>query len=222
MVIKKRGRKGGREGGRERGGRKRSSFLTASKLLLLLSLSIHVQYRCACLDGGLGARYVKAWLQRNEGDAREKKHRGKEGGRGRDVRSYTQRGIFLTSSVSLLSSYSMSSIYIGDHVLYLPLRRGDVTVHDERIVHGSGKSDTKLGGNHGQGEACTEYGQKGRNQCVTTEAAFFMLHGHTHSPLFTDGNTSTVNPRKTYVIAFRSKVRTDIPCPPSLPCCPPF
>ncbi|GAB5034023.1 phytanoyl dioxygenase [Nannochloropsis oceanica] len=45
----------------------------------------------------------------------------------------------------------------GDHVLYLPLRRGDVTVHDERIVHGS------------------------------------------------DGNTSTVNPRKTYVIAFRSK-----------------
>ena len=25
----------------------------------------------------------------------------------------------------------------GDRVLYLPLRRGDVTVHDERIVHGS-------------------------------------------------------------------------------------
>lgn len=45
----------------------------------------------------------------------------------------------------------------GDKVLYLPLRRGDVTVHDERVVHGS------------------------------------------------DGNTSTVDPRKTYVIAFRSK-----------------
>ena len=26
----------------------------------------------------------------------------------------------------------------GDKVLYLPLRRGDVTVHDERVVHGSG------------------------------------------------------------------------------------
>jgi ectoine hydroxylase-related dioxygenase (phytanoyl-CoA dioxygenase family) len=50
-------------------------------------------------------------------------------------------------------------VHAGERVVYVPVRRGDVTVHDERIVHGS------------------------------------------------DGNTSTTCPRKTYVLAYRPKVR---------------
>ena len=113
-------------------------------------------------------------------EQRKEREGGRGGGRGsRRKCLLTQRGIFLTSSVSPPSSSPMPTAYTGDHVLYLPLRRGDVTVHDERVVHGSGKSDIDLAGTTGEATREQSAGQEGGNNCVTIASARFIPHGHT-------------------------------------------
>lgn len=82
-------------------------------------------------------------------------------------------------------------------MLYLPLRRGDVTVHDERIVHGSGAL-TVSSFCFGRLIVCEGKGRTSR----LTFCSFFSVFG-------ADGNTSTTRTRKTYVVAFRSEVCCD-------------
>jgi phytanoyl-CoA hydroxylase len=60
----------------------------------------------------------------------------------------------------------------GEHIVELPLRRGDITVHDERIVHGSGGN---LSARRWRRTYITAFRTRA---CVEHERAIGFTHSH--------------------------------------------
>jgi hypothetical protein len=91
--------------------------------------------------------------------------------------------------------------------MYLPLRRGDVTVHDERIVHGSGACvHGCLSGFHVQAILIYRWPAS-----LLTSPMHALKNKTKQNNETADGNASATRTRKTYVVAFRSEVRCSVP-----------